>query len=134
MQAAIREANGAGAAEIIEAALGIEGVDVDAFEDGLGGAVAGNLEHGASELFGSGDELREAAGHPGKKRREDLVEDAIDRGSRLDAVQGDDEGGAEGIGRFEGKFAKVVFGFAFDAGPHDAALFRAIGAGIPKRR
>src|SRR6267378_3862177 len=40
-----------------------------------------------------------------------------------------DSGWAEHVGRFEGEAWEGVFGLAFDAGPHGAALFRAVGSG-----
>jgi hypothetical protein len=38
-----------------------------------------------------------------------------------------DSGRAEHIGRFEVEAQKGVFSLAFDAGPHGAALFGAVG-------
>ena len=43
-------------------------------------------------------------------------------------MPGLDEAGAEHVGGFEGEVEEGVFGLAFDAGPHDAAGFGAVGA------
>jgi hypothetical protein len=106
----------------------LEGVDVFGFEDGFWIAGFGYAKHGAAELFGRGDVLRE----PGFEEREYWIEDGVEGLIELclgaDAVERLDGSRAEHVGGFEGELEEIVFGFAFDAGPHGAAAFGRVGA------
>ena len=49
-------------------------------------------------------------------------------------MEGLDESGAEHVGGSEGEFEEIVFGFAFDAGPHAAAALGASRFRLRRRR
>ena len=103
--------------------------DVVGFEDGGGEAVAGDVQHGSAYLLGGDDVAGEESLEEGDEGAGDGVDDLVGLRLGLDSVEGLDESGAEHVGGFKGKGEEGVFGFALDAGPHDAAFFGAVGAG-----
>ena len=106
----------------------LEAVDVFGVEDRAWVALPGDDEHRVTELLGGGDVLRQAAFEQGHQRGEEVVEKLVEARLGADAVKRLDEAGAEHVSRLEGQAEQVVFGAAFDACPHEAALFGGIGA------
>ena len=86
-----------------------------------------NGKHGAANLFSVGNEAWE---HFAQEREYGFgqgVEDSVGRGSGLLAVRGFDGCRAKDIAS-EWQAQDGIFYLAFDACPHNPALFRAIGA------
>jgi hypothetical protein len=86
-------------------------------------------EHGVADLFGGEHVLREKTTGKGQKWSKERVHDAVGGRFGLYAVERLDDAGPEDVNGFAGLAEQGVFGFSFDAGPHDAAAFGAVGAG-----
>jgi len=102
-----------------------EGVDVFHFEGGFGIAALGGVDHGEGDVAEGADEVWGDGAEDGVEPGEEEVVafDVLLTGCGLH------EAGAEVVGCVEGQAGECVFGAAFDASPHGAALFGAVGAG-----
>src|SRR5580698_10338606 len=108
---------------------GLQAVDVFRFKDGSRVAVFGDMEHSAADLFCGGDILREYEFEERKDGIEKGVDGLVEASLRSDAVQRLDEARTEHVSGAEREFEDVVFGLAFDTGPHAEAAFGRVGAG-----
>src|SRR5215831_17286127 len=86
------------------------------------------IEHCATDLACGEDLVGEGTPQQWEKRPRGGIELLIQGRPGLDAIHRLDEAGAEHVGT-ERQTEERIFSAAFDAGPHDATLLRAVGAG-----
>jgi len=105
------------------------GANVFALEDAFGIAAAGDVQHGLTDLFGGQDMIGKGRTEKRQQVFRELVKGPIGLGFGLDCVERLNDAGPKHVGSGEEHVEDGVFGFSFYAGPHHAAVLRAVGAG-----